>query len=84
MAITLGSSGIVFPDGTTQSVKFDATDDRGSDVNDTKFFATGTWYKPAGVRWIRVLVQGGGAGGGGHGVQPVWCVVSMECSQCGV
>lgn len=67
MAITLGSSGIVFPDGTTQSVKFDATDDRGSDVNDQKFFATGTWSKPAGVRWIRVLVQGGGAGGGGHG-----------------
>ena len=29
--------------------------------------SNGTWSRPAGVKYIRVQVQGGGGGGGGHG-----------------
>ena len=31
------------------------------------FTASGTWTKPAGIRYIRVQLVGGGGGGGGHG-----------------
>ena len=30
------------------------------------FTSSGTWTKPAGVKYVRVQVQGGGGGGGGH------------------
>ena len=31
------------------------------------FSASGTWNKPAGIRYVRVQLVGGGGGGGGHG-----------------
>jgi hypothetical protein len=31
------------------------------------FSASGTWTKPAGIRYVRVQLVGGGGGGGGHG-----------------
>lgn len=31
------------------------------------FTASGTWTKPAGIRYVRVQLVGGGGGGGGHG-----------------
>lgn len=31
------------------------------------FTASGTWNKPAGMRYVRVQLVGGGGGGGGHG-----------------
>ena len=33
----------------------------------TVFTGSGTWNKPAGVRYVYVQVQGGGGGGSGHG-----------------
>ena len=66
MAITLGSSGVVFPDGTTQTEKFDTTDDVGALYTINQYNASGTWTKSAGVRQLRVIVVGGGGGGCGH------------------
>lgn len=31
------------------------------------FTASGTWNRPAGIRYVRVQLVGGGGGGGGHG-----------------
>lgn len=67
MAISLTSAGLVYPDGTVQADKFDSSDDKGALVATNYFTTTGTWTKAAGVNYIRVLVQGAGGGGVGHG-----------------
>ena len=68
MAISLTASGLVYPDGSTRADKFDTSADKGALVATSYFTAaSSTWTKAAGVNYIRVLVQGGGGGGVGHG-----------------
>lgn len=61
-----GNSGkILYTDGSTPSWI-----EAGSSGNITSmqvFSSSGTWNKPADVRYIHVQVQGGGGGGSGHG-----------------
>ena len=66
MAITLGSTGLVFPDATTQTSKFDTGNDTGGFISIQVWTSSGTWTKPTGCRTVRVLVQGAGGGGSGH------------------
>lgn len=66
MAITLGASGVVFSDGTTQASKFDSSMDAGELLSTTTFTASGTWTKPAGCNKVIVKLVGGGGGGSGH------------------
>ena len=78
MSIKLGQNNITFPDGKTQSVRYDQTADaRGeliqidtfppNDFHNTSISGTYTWTKPAGCRLVRVMVVGGGGGGCAHG-----------------
>lgn len=78
MAIKLGQNEITFPDGKTQSVRFDSTEEsRGeliridsfpsSDLHNNSVSGTYTWTKPTGCKTIRVICVGGGGGACGHG-----------------
>ena len=66
MAITLNASGVTFSDATTQSTKFDSTNDIGKLLSISTFTGTGTWTKPAGCASIVVKVVGGGGGGSSY------------------
>jgi hypothetical protein len=66
VATTLGASGFVFSDSSTQTTKFDTTNDTGQLLSTTSFAATGTWTKPAGCTKVIVKVVAGGGGGSGH------------------
>lgn len=68
MAITLGSSGVTFSDGTTQTTKFDTTNDLGSLLSISSYTSAGTftWTKPAGCSKVTVRVVGGGGGAAGY------------------
>ena len=66
MAVTLGSSGLVFSDGTTQTTKFDSENDTGGLVNITTFTSSGTWTKPSGCTRVLVKLVGGGGGACGY------------------
>ena len=66
MATTsIGSSGVVFPDGTTQA-------SAGGNGTITRIYTSpATWTKPTTVKSIKVTVVsggGGGQGGGGPGI----------------
>lgn len=67
MATKLGQTGVLFPGGTEQTVKYDSTDDRGELISIATFTSNGTWTMPAGTKSIRVMLVGGGGGGSGHG-----------------
>ena len=66
MAITLGSTGLTFPDSTNQTTKFDPTLDHGKMLRIDSWQGNATWTKSAGVNSIHVLVTAGGGGGCGH------------------
>ena len=73
MAITLGSSGITFADGSSQTST--ASYDRGRPISIVTFTSNGTYYVPAKCSTILVQIVGGGggsasatAGTGGSGV----------------
>jgi hypothetical protein len=66
MAITLGSTGVTFPDSTTQTTKFDSVNDTGGIINITSFTASGIWTKPSGCTSVLVQVVGGGGGAAGY------------------
>ena len=67
MSTKLGQTGVLFPGGTEQTVKYDSTDDRGELISIATFTSNGTWTMPAGTKSIRVMLVGGGGGGSGHG-----------------
>jgi len=61
MAITLGSSGVTFNDGSAQTTSI-ANSNTGDLINVQRFGASGTWTKPTGCTRVRVQVVGGGGG----------------------
>lgn len=67
MAIKLTSTGLVMPDGRTQTSKMDSSTDRGKLMAvDNWTGSGGTWTKRADVHKIHVVVVGGGGGGVEH------------------
>lgn len=72
MSFKLTSSGVTYPDGTTQTTKFDSNDDRGKLIsinswgNGSDGGGTYTWNRPSGCTKIRVICVGGGGGASGH------------------
>lgn len=74
MATSIGTPGVIFPDGTTQSTATPGA------VVVRNYTAPATWTKPAGLKYVRVTVIAsgnsggaggpaiGGGGGGGGGV----------------
>jgi hypothetical protein len=70
MAVTLGSQGITYSSGTTQT---SSVPDLGAMINVTTFTSSGTWTNPGATTVIVKLVGGGGGGcgycesGGGGG-----------------
>jgi hypothetical protein len=64
MAITLGSSGITFTDGSTQTTNY--PQDRGMPVSITTFTSNGTYTVPSNCRTILVQIVGGGGGSAGY------------------
>jgi len=78
MSFKLGQNSITFPDGKSQSARFDKDiDDHGKLIKINTFpdanllnvstSGTYTWTKPDGCKMIRVICVGGGGGGCGHG-----------------
>lgn len=78
MATKLTSSGITYPDGTSQSVRYDKDlDAQGEliqinsyppgDSHNVTVSGTWTWTKPSGCRYVRAIVVGGGGGSCAHG-----------------
>lgn len=78
MAIKLGQNSITFPDGRSQSTRYDKDIDAMGELMRIDTFpnasllnvstsGTYTWTKPDGCRYVRVLVVGAGGGGCGHG-----------------
>lgn len=68
MAVTLGSSGLTFSDGTSQTTKATGAGDTGDfgDLIDVQSFtSTGTWTNP-GATQVHVKLVGGGGGGAGY------------------
>jgi len=63
MAITLGSTGLIFSDNTIQT---DTLTDYGAVISITTFTGSGTYTVPAGCVTMFVRVQGGGGGGVGY------------------
>ena len=69
MAVTLGSSGITFSDGsvqTTASLGTGASTDTGDLINIQSFTSSGTWTKPAGGIMAHIKLVGGGGGSAGY------------------
>lgn len=66
MAISLTTTGIQYPDSTTQSTKYDITHDQGGLIHIQTFTSSGTWVKPAGCTRVLVKVVGGGGGAAGY------------------
>lgn len=64
MSTTLNSSGVLFPDGTTQTTAI-----TGAAVCNVYTSST-TWNKPSGLVGIKVTVVGGGGGSSGIGSTP--------------
>lgn len=58
MTITVSGSTLTFSDSTTMTTAVVPT------ANVQTFTSSGTWYKPAGIKFIQVCVWGGGGGGG--------------------
>jgi hypothetical protein len=78
MATKLTSSGLVYPDTSTQTVRYDKDlDQQGEliqinsyppgDSHNVATYGTYTWTKPSGCRYVRAIVVGGGGGACGHG-----------------
>lgn len=63
MAITLGASGVTFPDGTTQTSTYA---DRGLPISMQMFTSTGTYTVPATATRLFVQLTGGGGGSAGY------------------
>ena len=61
MPTSITSTGITFPDATTQTTAAAG----GGDYAMEAFTSPGTWTKPANVTAVKVTVVGGGGGGGG-------------------
>ena len=66
MAIKITQTGVVMPDGKTQTTKMDSSTDRGKLIAVDNWTSSGTWTKRADVHKIHVIVVGGGGGGVGH------------------
>lgn len=68
MSVKIGQNGITYPDGTSQSARYDSNDDTGGIINVSNYTTNGTytWTKPALCRRVRVIVVGGGGGASGH------------------
>ena len=65
MSVILGSTGVTFPDATTQTTAATA-----SVINVQTFTSSGTWTKPSLGASSRVLIQAWGGGGSGAKVPP--------------
>lgn len=66
MAIKLTSSGVLMPDGQTQTTKMDNSLDKGNLLSVENWTSNGTWTKQAACNKILVITVGGGGGGCGH------------------
>lgn len=68
MSFKLTSSGITYPDGTTQSSRYDSNDDRGKLISINSWTTNGsyTWNRPSRCRSVRIICVGGGGGASGH------------------
>ena len=64
MAVTLGSSGIAFSNGSTQTSNY--PQDRGRPISITQFTSSGTYTVPSNCRKIFVQLVGGGGGSAGY------------------
>lgn len=64
MPITLGSSGITFSNGTSQTTAMPA--DKGKPISVTSFTSSGTYTVPSGCTMILVQLVGGGGGSAGY------------------
>lgn len=64
MAVTLGSSGITFHNGGSQTSAY--VQDRGSPISITTFTGNGTYTVPSNCRKIFVQLVGGGGGSAGY------------------
>lgn len=77
MTIKLGQTNLTFPDGSTQSGRFDRELDSSGELISIQSFpsdllnvsqsGTYTWTKPAGCRKVKAVVVGAGGGASGHG-----------------
>ena len=68
MSFKLTSTGVQYPDGTTQTTKFDSADDTGKLISINSWMTNGTytWSRPSNCRKIRIICVGGGGGASGH------------------
>ena len=66
MSIKLTQTGVVMPDGQTQTSKMDTTTDKGKLIAVDQWTSNGTWTKRSNVSKIHVITVGGGGGGCGH------------------
>ena len=66
MPITLGSSGITFSNGTSQTTAMPA--DKGKPISVTSFTSSGTYTVPSGCTMILVQLVGGGGGSAGGAI----------------
>jgi hypothetical protein len=64
MAVTLGSTGLTWDDGSTDLTG--ANTDKGMPISITTFTATGTYTVPAGCTMVLVQLIGGGGGSAGY------------------
>lgn len=68
MTFRLTQTGIEFPDGTTQTTRYDTTDDKGSLLRIDSWTSNGTytWTRPTNCKQVRIICVGGGGGASGH------------------
>lgn len=64
MAVTIGSTGITFSNGSTQTSQY--VEDRGRPISITSFTSSGTYTVPSNCRKILVQLVGGGGGSAGY------------------
>lgn len=66
MSIKLGQTGVVFPDGSSQTDRYSDVENKGELIAINSYQSSAYWTMPTGTRKIRVQLCGGGGGACGH------------------